>query len=435
MKMTARKPGQFLCAVLAALLILAVAPSGARAGLLDEVDLHGFWDNRAGLRLQDDAYQRRTSLLESRLQLEGLYQGDVVTWQVRGDFVADDVTEEHDVDLEEGSGWFDLREANLLVSPTDWLDLKVGRQILTWGTGDLLFLNDLFPKDWQAFFIGRDVEYLKAPSDALLASFYPEWGTIDLVYTPRFDPDRFIRGERISYYNPLLGRTAGRDAPVRVDERRDWFDEDEFALRVSRNIGSFEAALYGYLGYWKSPAGFDAASGRNTFPRLNVWGASLRGPVADGIGNLELAWYDSRDDAGGDDPLLPNSEGRLLLGYERELARDFTIGLQYYLERLLDYDAYRRTLPAGTPKRDENRHLLTLRLTRLLLNQNLTLSLFAYYSPSDEDAYLRPSASYKLTDSWQLSGGGNIFAGRRDHTFFGQFEEATNVYAAIRYSF
>jgi len=429
-----KKRGQLpIFSLFAALCLLL--PGTAWAGLLGDVELHGFWDNRAGIRTTGDAYERQTSLLESRLQLESLYQGDSLTWQLRGDLVADDVTKDHALDLETGQGWLDLREANLLFSPTDWVDIKAGRQILTWGTGDLLFLNDLFPKDWQAFFTGRDVEYLKAPSDVLLASFYPSWGTIDVVYTPRFDADRFIRGERLSYYNPMLGRTAGRDAEVRVDERSSWFSDDELSLRFSRNIGSFEAALYGYHGYWKSPVGFDPVSGLNTFPRLNVWGTSLRGAVAGGIGNIELAWYDSRDDSSGDDPFIPNSEQRLLIGYERELVRDLTGGIQYYLEHMADHDGYRSSLPAGMPVRDENRHLVTLRLTRLLMNQNLTLSLFAYLSPSDEDFYLRPKASYKLTDNWRLSCGANLFGGSEDHTFFGQFEQNSNVYAAIRYSF
>jgi len=31
--------------------------------------------------------------------------------------------------------------------------------------------------------------------------------------------------------------------------------------------------------------------------------------------------------------------------------------------------------------------------------------------------------------------GANVFLGRRDHTFFGQFEHDSNVYAGVRYSF
>ena len=63
--------------------------------------------------------------------------------------------------------WIDPREAWLSTQPLDFLDLKAGRQVVTWGTGDLLFINDLFPKDWQSFILGRDEEYLKAPSDTV----------------------------------------------------------------------------------------------------------------------------------------------------------------------------------------------------------------------------------------------------------------------------
>jgi hypothetical protein len=74
------------------------------------------------------------------------------------------------------------------------MDVKLGRQILTWGTGDLIFINDLFPKDWISFFIGRDTDYLKAPSDAIKVSLFGEQANLDIVYTPQFDSDRFIEG-------------------------------------------------------------------------------------------------------------------------------------------------------------------------------------------------------------------------------------------------
>ncbi|MFN2366633.1 MAG: hypothetical protein ABR523_09270, partial [Desulfurivibrionaceae bacterium] len=85
--------------------------------------------------------------------------------------------------------------------------------------------------------------------------------------------------------------------------------------------------------------------------------------------------------------------------------------------------------------KDEYRHVTTVRLTRLLMNQTLTLSLFAYYSPSDEDGYLRPKFHYKVTDQLAVDGGVNWFFGSDDHTFFGQFEDASNIYAGIRWNY
>lgn len=208
-------------------------------------------------------------------------------------------------------------------------------------------------------------------------------------------------------------------------------------MRLYRNLQAYELALYAYSGFWKSPGGQDA-SGRVTFPPLNVFGGSVRGPFAKGIGSLEIGYLDSRDDRDGTDPSVKNSELRLLISYERDLANlssDLSMGVQYYLEHMLDHDAYRRALPASMPERDKNRHLITLRLTKLAMRQNLELSLFAYLSPSDEDAYLRPRAAYKLTDAWRVEAGANLFLGTEPQTFFGQFETATNAYTALRYNF
>ena len=395
----------------------------------------GFWEARGGVRLREVENERRTSLGETRLQVELEKQVPGYLFHLTTDLVYDSLADRQEVDLETGEGFIDLREANVVVSPAANVDIKAGRQILTWGTGDLLFINDLFPKDFVSFFIGRDEAYLKAPSDALKVSYFSSWANLDVVYTPRFDADRFIDGSRLSFFDAAQGRIVGRNAVVRVERPDDWFEDDEWALRLYSNFGAYELALYGYDGFWKSPAGFDPITGRATFPRLSVYGVSLRGPVGPGIANIEFGRYDSRDDPTGDDPLIRNGEARFLVGYEQELARNFTLGAQYYLERMFDYEAYRETLPPGVPPRDELRRLITARVTWLTLNQNLAWSLFVFYSQSDEDSYARPKVHYKVDDHWSTELGGNLFNGKKEHTFFSQFRDNDNVYAALRYGF
>ncbi|MBN2809272.1 MAG: hypothetical protein JXR80_07240 [Deltaproteobacteria bacterium] len=389
------------------------------------LDYRGFVDLRGGRRLRQPLAEESTSMAESRLQLElnGDFAG--LLGKIKGDLFADAV--------DDHSG-AELREAFFLASPLEFADLKVGRQIMTWGTGDLLFINDLFPKDWKAFFIGRDDEYLKAPADAARLSLFFAQANLDFVYMPRFNPSSYIDGHRLSYWFPGTQTIVGRNHILRDDERSRWFDDDEIALRLYRNWGGTEVALYFYDGYWKTPEGM-LEDGRVYYPGLQTFGASLRTSLEGGLAHLEVGHYDSKEDRHGDNPLVRNSEWRLLIGYEHEVAPDLTAGLQYYLEYMEDYDNYRHSLPPQTEKRDQYRHLLTLRLTQLLLSQNLKLSLFAYYSPSDQDAHLRPQISYKLTDNWLLVGGANLFSGESEATFFGQFEENSNAYAGLRYNF
>lgn len=411
------------------------AESGLRSRAWLPPGTSGFLEVRGGVRTRDDPDQKDASIGEARLQLQTDRALGPALGRLTADFLYDPVLDEQQVDLEEGRGWLDLREANLLFRPGERVDLKIGRQILTWGTGDLVFINDLFPKDWNSFLIGRDDEYLKAPSDALRLSVFTDLLNVEFVYSPRFDSDRFIDGRRISYYNPLLGEVVGRSHPLPVEERDAWIDDDEIALRAYRSLGSWEYAIYAYSGYWKSPGGFEPRSGAATFPALEVAGASARGPLLGGIASVEGGWYHSRDDGNGRDPFVNNSEWRLLGAFERELLPELTLAVQYYLEHMVDRDAYSSTLPPGTHARDENRQVITVRLTRLLMNQNLTLSLFNFYSPTDEDGYARPRIDYKWSDSVRLELGGNLFYGRRNYSFFGQFQDASNLYVSVRYGF
>lgn len=405
------------------------------AALSSTLRLSGFVEGRGGLRLDNGADEPDASLAESRLRLEADQSLPFAALRVAADILYNGIADSHAIDLKTGAGAVDLREAHARFSPASFLDVKAGRQILTWGTGDLLFINDLFPKDWNSFLLGRDEQYLKAPSDAVKLSAFSDWANLDVVYTPRFDADRFVDGQWVSFFNPAVGRVTGRDAII--DDRRpdQWFRDDEWALRLHRGFGAYEGALYVYDGFWKSPAGYDPSTGESTYPALTVFGASLRGPLASGIISGEIGYYRSRQDLGGSDPNVRNSEIRALVGYEQEIAQNLTLGVQYYLERMLDHAAYRRSLSAGSAASDENRHVLTQRLTWLTMNQDLEWSLFIFFSPSDMDAYVRPRVKYKYDDHITFEFGGNFFVGERNDTFFGQFEYDTNIYLAVRYGF
>ncbi len=398
-------------------------------------DLSGFLESRIGTRLQQDPLQKDISIGEMRLQIGLEKEFDSLTFNLVSDFIYDPVLDDHSVDLETGRGFVDIREANVIFSPLDFVDVKIGRQILTWGTGDLIFINDLFPKDLNSFFIGRADEYLKGPSDALKTAFFFGDYNLDIIYTPRFDADRFIDGSRISFFDRTLGgfrggAFRGRAEVTLVDRPED----DELAVRFYRSFGAFETALYYYNGFWKSPAGLNETTGKAEFPRLNVYGASVRGPVARGIASVEIGYYKSAEGAAAN-PLVRNDEFRLLLGYEQEIANELTGSVQYYLERRLDYDRYLASLPGDAIRDRQNRHLFTLRLTKLLRGQDLKLSLFNFYSPSDKDGYLRLNIAYKIRDNLKAEAGGNIFYGQKDHSFFGQFKDNSNIFTALHYDF
>ena len=398
--------------------------------------LHGFVEAAAGVHLQSnpavkEQIDQRWNLAETRLQLELNGDWQQVSYRVRGDLVADGVEDEVRAEL---------REA-LFSTSTGAVDWRVGRQVLTWGTGDLLFINDLFPKDWESFLIGRDEDYLKAPSDALRTTWHADALTVDLVWTPVFNPDQYVDGGRLSYFNPQTGAASAESISDLSREPRSFPSDGELALRLATRIDGREFALYGYRGFYPQPDDARAMpSGKLEHPRLNVYGASVRAPLGAGLINAEVGYYDSVDNRSGDQAgALPNSEVRFLVGYDWELITHLNVGVQYYQEWTQDFDQLEQAMVArGNPSDwagKEHRHLLTARLTYTQWRGDLVWSLFGFASPNEQDFYLRPSVRYRYSDALTLSTGANLFGGRDDFSFFGQFEEDSNFWARARYRF
>ncbi|HBB67070.1 MAG TPA: hypothetical protein DCZ93_07185, partial [Elusimicrobia bacterium] len=160
-----------------------------------------------------------------------------------------------------------------------------------------------------------------------------------------------------------------------------------------------------------------------------------QGNAAGGVLSFEAGYYDSRQDIAGTNPLIPNSQTRFLAGYQRSPWTDFTAGLQYYGEYMHKYSRYADSLPAGLPKQDRLRQLLTLRLTQFLKYQTWKLSLFSFWSPTDKDFYLIPEAACHVTDELTATVGVNVFGGANNNTFLGQLDKNDNLYVSMRYEF
>ncbi|TWX63018.1 hypothetical protein [Colwellia sp. C1TZA3] len=341
-----------------------------------------------------------------------------------------------------GKTIFHTRELSISASPFSFVDIKAGRQVLTWGTGDYLFLNDLFAKDWQSFFSGRADEYLKAPSNSIRSNWFFNEVNFTLVWTPEFTPDNYITGERFSFYSPQAQQIVAPKQAFSVDKT----NKAQWSARLKTRVKSVELSLYGYQGFWPTPMGNktlgETLAGHNLatqnqayFPKLNSWGISALAPFKGGIVKFEYAAYNNVEDSHKNNDLIANGQHRLLIGYERELAKNFTAGLQYYLERTKHYQALVEHSATPEPLVAENRHLLTLRLSYRAQRQTLLYSLFTFYSPSDKDGYAKPSVNYQYNDQWLLSAGANVFFGQHKYSFFGQHRDNSNAWLRVRYQY
>ena len=402
---------------------LTLSFTGASAS---DISLHGFVQGNYSF---DTAASNPDGgdfkLAEERLQMKFDASKDPFHLFLKTDAFYDHISDEPEVELREG--YLDF------TSP-EW-DARIGRQVITWGLGDLLFINDVFPKDYEAFFSGRPLEYLKKGIDGVKIGMYPGFASFELIAIPFFEPNHFPDSKRFWMYDPMPGVTSReRDKPAVTIENT------EIALRAYRDIAGFDVSLYFYRGFFRQPSmrpdnPMTPSKLTLIYPKLSEYGASLQGRALDGVLSLEAGYYDSREDRKGTDPMIPNSQTRYLIGYQRQLWEDFTLGLQYYGEYMHDYSAYLRNLPQGFPKEKRLHELGSVRLTQFLLHQTLRLSFFSFWSPSDGDYLMNPEVKYNFTDHIWAAVGAMSFGGGEKWSQFGQLDKNDNVYLQVRYEF
>jgi len=408
------------------LIILAILLTPVISATASDISINGFMQgnyssniNRASPSGSDFKWAGE------RLQLKINAEQSPFYLFLKADFSYDHIDDDPD---------HEIREAYMDYLADTW-DMRIGRQIITWGVGDLIFINDIFPKDYEAFFSGRPMEYLKIGSDAIKIGLYPESLSAELVIIPFFRPARLPRKTRFHQYDPMPQVTERhRQEPASTP------DNTEIALRLYRSLAGYDTSIYIYKGVFKQPAmrpdNFSMPARIDLiYPRLSVYGASIQGTSFNGILSLEAGYYDSREDRDGSDPVIPNQSIKFLIGYQKQIWEDFTAGIQYHATQMLDYDEYRDNVPTGLPDEKEWQDILTVRLTHLFRHQTLKVSFFSFWSPADGDYLIIPEISYDLTDHLRVSAGANIFGGGDEWNQFGSLDDNDNIYMHTRYEF
>jgi hypothetical protein len=405
-----RIPALFFC-------LLAALPTTTRA----EVAFSGFVQQNTAFNTDGaNPDGRHYKWLEERARLQADASEGAWHLLAKGDVAYDHLGRQ---------GESELREGYIDYTADGW-DLRIGRQVITWGLGDLVFVNDVFPKDHEALFAGRPLEYLKLGVDAVKLGVYPKFASFELVLAPDFRESRIPDAERFHLYDPMTAVTNRETVKP---------GQGELSLRAYRDVAGWDAALYLHHGFQRIPSMRPdslVAPTRITYfyPKLSVYGASLSGRAGEGVLNLEAAYYDSRQDHAGSDFTVPNSQTRLLAAWQTQPWEDFTLNLQYYAELMHNYAAYRATLPAGFPAEARWSHTLGFRATQFFLHQTLRLSVYASRNTSNGDTFLNPELRYSFNDHVWGAVGANLFGGE-PWGQFGQLARDDNAYLQLRYEF
>jgi hypothetical protein len=352
---------------------------------------------------------------EPRVQVLGEWQSGEVSGALRVDAFHDAAIDQSDVLV---------RESYLDWAPSSKISARVGRQVITWGVADYLFVNDIFPKNYDAFFTGKPFDHMKEAVDAVKANFVLGKSEWELV-AARPQPDTM----------PLSSRFAATAMLPGVNVQAANRSGTDLALRIAGKCKRWDSAVY-LARHLSRDAGLYAQSVSNMASQLQSTrhvGLSMIGGAANGVVMAEMAYMDTDLRNGNMNPFLFGKQVKALVGYSTDLGDDASVSMQYHHEREMDYDAYRMSLAPMVDPAAKTRQTVYLKLQKRLYNQTLGVGV-QMFAAFDGGHYLNPFASYSIADGLNLESGANFFGGETNSRY-GMMKRDSNVYASLRYSF
>lgn len=316
-----------------------------------------------------------------------------------------------------------VREGFLDWAPARDLDLKLGRQILTWGASEYLYVNDIFPKNYDAFFTGAGFDRMKEPVDAARLAWHAAAGEVEAVVS-RAKADRLPAPARFS-------ATAAGASAAPMDDADDAVDA---AIKGSAHADGWDLAVYAAsfrsreLRYVVDGSGL-----RSDRPRSAHAGFSVTGNAAGGV-----AWFEGgvrravTGQANAVSRHFLGSFAKLIAGYSREVGPDVTASAQLQIEAATAYGRYVAALAPGVRPVERVGTTLHLRLRGGWMNQTLGAGAQAFVG-NEGDSHLNPFASWSPADGWTIEAGANLFRGEPD-TRYGALQDDSSAYVLGRYS-
>ncbi len=402
--------------ILPALLSAAFALSAHAQDELS-LQLNGFVDSYHALQLQSP-HKIMSSRTRLRLEMRANY-GEASLFS--------SVNLAYNSLIKEQSGAF-LREAYFDYAGK-YLEVKAGRQIVTWGVADGLRITDLIsPMDYTEF-MANDYDDIRVPVNAINLKYPGESFSAELVLVPV--PEYFVIPT--SDDNPWQ-MTAPNGMQMDLSGTPEkHIKNSEVGTRLRFFLENLDFSLTALRTFNKSPvtiASFDPESKsvviKGIYKPMYVLGGDFSIPVGEFVVRGEMAGYFG-------EPIALNDSRRYrlrktfnaLFGLDWYAGDNWTFMVQYMHKIIMDY---RKELGM-----DQNTSMVTARISKEVLNNTLKLSVYGMYDVDNVSFYIRPAADYLLNDQITLSLGADILGGRRGT--FKTYEDNTQIWVKGKFFF
>ena len=327
----------------------------------------------------------------------------------------------------------ELREIYLEGSPFGNLDIKLGKQIVSWGVANSLRVVDVLnPTDDREFGM-TDLEDIRLPINMTKLDYYI--GDLKL--------------EAVAVHEIKFNKSApfGSDFNPSTQKINEVIPESsaentEYGLALIGTFSGWDASLH-WAQYFDDTAHFKITKvtfipGLGAVPtleqrhsRLTMGGATLSIPSGNFIWKAEAAKLQGMEFALVTDKTFSRTD--VLVGSEYSGWSDTSLTLEFGVQHLNDFDV---KLEESPDSQLEDRIATTVSFMQDYINQNLHLSLVGMMiGKSGQDGGLNSmSLEYDVMDAFSVTGGVMLYQ-PGENAYFQNLNENDRIFFEVRYSF
>ena len=404
------------------------------------LSISGYLESRNQVRVKD---VNEPISLRQRLWLDCYLGRDWIRGFASAYFDYDPAVRDWTTDTDE-LYYVELNEAYLTIDG-ERMDLILGKKMMRWGTGDGINPMDLInPRDYRDPIASARAD---ARLPVLLADGIFLLGPVTLegVLIPKAEVNEFPLSD--SPWEPKALKEMRRMAKsgeivlAPKEEPDNWFEDAEFAFRISTVRHGFDLALLYYNGYTDDPVYHRdyLTDGRMRFTpryhRYKAYGfnfakgferATIRGELAVKPGLLFSIDSNDPSYAKDSDGLVTRDLYQGVIGIDRTFFTNLYTNLQFFVD-IIDNGREAIALKQKT-------HGITFEISDKFLDDDLTAGFRGMYFTSNDWSAAEIFAEYKIGDNWQIATGYMFFNGPKDSRL-GQYGENDMVYLRLRCSF
>lgn len=380
-------------------LLVYVIPRSAIAQNEDSlrVDVKSFIDTYHALRIeQPNDWMSSKTRLRSEINVEKNNAGAFISANIIYNSILKDQT------------GLQMREAYVYYSNEHW-DMRAGRQIITWGVADGLRLTDIIsPMDYTEF-LAQDYDDIRIPVDGLRLRYSRYKWCFEAVAIP---------------VNTFFKIPTDMDNPWSVGnlpiepEPKHKLKNMEYGSRLSYFLNKVDFSISALRTWNKIPV---LCNNIGVYRRITMLGADISVPLKQFVIRSEIATYLDEAQPTTIKQGVPQATSiNMLLGIDWYAGNDWFFSAQYN-HRYVNFDKH------------HNSGLATLRISKELLNNAISLQNFTYIDITNKGIYNRLSADYSLNDQLHTIVGFDSFRGSNGS--FAIYKHNSEIWIKLKYSF